>query len=51
VHARSPIFENLEAGASLDDILEWFDGLKREQVNRPSVLYFPSTMFSGLNPQ
>lgn len=26
------IFENLEAGASIDDILEWFDGLKREQV-------------------
>jgi uncharacterized protein (DUF433 family) len=26
------IFENLEAGASIDDILEWFDGLTREQV-------------------
>jgi uncharacterized protein (DUF433 family) len=26
------IFENLEAGASLDDILCWFDGLNREQV-------------------
>jgi uncharacterized protein (DUF433 family) len=26
------IFENLEAGASLDDILDWFDGLSREQV-------------------
>ena len=26
------IFENLEAGASLDDILKWFDGLNREQV-------------------
>ena len=26
------IFENLEAGASLDDILNWFDGLDREQV-------------------
>jgi uncharacterized protein (DUF433 family) len=26
------IFENLEAGASLDDILRWFDGLDREQV-------------------
>ena len=22
----STIFENLEAGASLDDIMEWFDG-------------------------
>ena len=28
----SAIFENLEAGASLDDIMEWFDGLNREQV-------------------
>ncbi len=26
------IFGNLEAGASLDDILSWFDGLDREQV-------------------
>jgi uncharacterized protein (DUF433 family) len=26
------IFENLEAGASLDDILSWYDGLDREQV-------------------
>jgi uncharacterized protein (DUF433 family) len=28
----SAIFENLEAGASIDDIMEWFDGLDREQV-------------------
>jgi len=26
------IFENLEAGASVDNIVEWFDGVKREQV-------------------
>lgn len=26
------IFENLQAGANIDDILEWFDGLDREQV-------------------
>jgi uncharacterized protein (DUF433 family) len=26
------IFENLEAGANIDNILEWFDGLDREQV-------------------
>ena len=26
------VFENIEAGASIDDILEWFDGLDREQV-------------------
>jgi len=28
----SAIFENLEAGANIDDIVEWFDGLDREQV-------------------
>src|SRR5262249_14831898 len=28
----SATFENLEAGASIDDIMEWFDGLDREQV-------------------
>jgi uncharacterized protein (DUF433 family) len=26
------IFENLEAGASLDDIMTWYDGLDREQI-------------------
>ena len=26
------IFENLEAGASLDDVLAWYDGLDRKQV-------------------
>jgi uncharacterized protein (DUF433 family) len=26
------IFENLEAGANIDDILEWYDGLNRDQV-------------------
>jgi uncharacterized protein (DUF433 family) len=28
----SAIFENLEAGASIDNIMEWYDGLDREQV-------------------
>ena len=28
----SAIFENQEARASIDDIMEWFDGLDREQV-------------------
>jgi uncharacterized protein (DUF433 family) len=28
----SAIFENIEAGANIDDILEWFEGLDREQV-------------------
>ena len=26
------IFENIEAGANIDDIMEWFAGLAREQV-------------------
>lgn len=28
----SAIFENLEAGASIDNIMEWYDGLDREQL-------------------
>jgi len=28
----SAIFENLEAGANIDDIMEWFDGISRGQV-------------------
>jgi uncharacterized protein (DUF433 family) len=28
----SAIFENIEAGANIDDIMEWFDGLDREQI-------------------
>ena len=34
----SAIFENIEAGANIDDIMEWFDGLDREQVK--SVIHF-----------
>jgi uncharacterized protein (DUF433 family) len=28
----SAIFENIEAGANIDDILQWYDGLDREQI-------------------
>jgi len=28
----SVIFENLEAGANIDDIMEWFEGLDREEI-------------------
>jgi uncharacterized protein (DUF433 family) len=28
----SAIFENLEAGANIDNIMEWYDGLDRDQV-------------------
>ena len=30
----SAIFENLEAGANIDDLMEWFAGLDREQVRQ-----------------
>ena len=33
----SAIFENIEAGASIDDILEWFEGLDRTQVDNLAV--------------
>ena len=36
----SVIFENLEAGANIDDIMEWFEGLDREQVK--AVIEFVS---------
>ncbi|MGB6310301.1 MAG: DUF433 domain-containing protein [Steroidobacteraceae bacterium] len=28
----SVIFENIESGASIDDIMQWYDGLDREQI-------------------
>jgi uncharacterized protein (DUF433 family) len=28
----SIIFENLEAGANIDDIMNWFEGLDRDQI-------------------
>jgi uncharacterized protein (DUF433 family) len=28
----SVIFENLKAGANIEEIMEWFDGLDRQQV-------------------
>ena len=34
----SAIFENLEAGANIDDIMSWYEGLDREQVK--SVIEF-----------
>ncbi len=30
--AVKALFENLEGGASLDDFVEWFPGVAREQV-------------------
>jgi uncharacterized protein (DUF433 family) len=28
------VFENLESGATIDDIIEWFPGITREQIVR-----------------
>ena len=36
------IFENLEAGANIDDILGWYDGLDRDQVK--AVIEFAARM-------
>jgi len=41
----SVIFENLEAGANLDDIMEWFAGLDRDQTK--AVIGFASFDTSG----
>lgn len=35
------LFENLEDGASMDDFLEWFPGITRQQVR--GVLKYAST--------
>jgi uncharacterized protein (DUF433 family) len=34
----SVIFENLEAGANIDDIMNWFEGLDRDRLRRLSSL-------------
>jgi uncharacterized protein (DUF433 family) len=34
----STLFENLEGGATVDQFLEWFDGVTREQIS--AVLEF-----------
>jgi len=40
------LFENLEAGATVDEFLEWFPGVARRQVD--AVLEFAA---SSLEPQ
>ena len=42
------IFQNLEAGASLDDIMDWFDGLDRNQVK--AVIDFAARSLETLTP-
>jgi len=38
------LFENLEDGATVDDFLEWFPGVKRHQIE--AVLEFASESLS-----
>jgi uncharacterized protein (DUF433 family) len=45
----SAIFENIEAGASIDDILEWFEGLDRTQVE--TVLEFVARSLDRAAPE
>jgi len=35
----STIFENLEQGATIDDILEWYQGLNRQQIQEEVVAF------------
>jgi uncharacterized protein (DUF433 family) len=44
----SAIFENLEAGANLDDIMEWYDGLDRKQVK--AVIEFAARSLDNSPP-
>ena len=44
----SAIFENLGAGASIDEIMQWFDGLDREQVK--AVLEFAARSLDPPSP-
>ena len=39
------LFENLESGARVDDFLEWFPGVTRDQVE--SVLEFAGRTLAG----
>ena len=42
------IFESLEGGASLDNIMEWYDGLDRDQVK--AVIEFPARSLETPSP-
>src|SRR6516165_780234 len=41
----SAIFENIEAGANINDIMEWFDGLDRAQVK--AVIDLPPAVWTS----
>ena len=46
-HAGFPVFENLEAGASVEEIMEWFD-ITREQIH--AVLEFAACSLDAPAP-
>lgn len=39
------LFENLDAGATVDDFIEWFPGISREQIDE--VLMFASNSLAA----
>jgi uncharacterized protein (DUF433 family) len=43
----SAIFENLEAGANVDDIMKWYGGLDRKQVE--AVVEFAARSLASIN--
>jgi len=43
------IFENLEAGASIDDVLAWYEGLDRKQVQ--AVIEFAARSLDLATPE
>lgn len=45
----SVIFENLKAGANPDEIMEWFEGLDREQVE--AVIEFAARSLDACSAQ
>lgn len=40
------IFENIDAGANIDDLMEWFDGLDREQVKAVIEFCCPQSRYT-----
>jgi uncharacterized protein (DUF433 family) len=44
----SVIFENLKAGAKIDEIMEWFEGLDRKQVE--AVIEFAARSLDVTSP-
>ena len=45
----SVIFENLEAGANIDDTMDWFEGLDRDQIK--AVIEFAARSLEAPAPR